>query len=183
MSRQECLALSEPRTTLAYVALGANLGERAANIRRALKLLRATRGVRVTRTSPLRQYAAVGGPPDSPPFLNAVARLRVELSAGGLLSRLLAIEAQIGRVRKRKWEPRLIDLDLLLYGRRVIRQRQLIVPHPRMHLRAFVLEPLAAIAPKLVHPVLRQTIGQLLKRLRAIAPPRSRPGPRSSTSS
>jgi 2-amino-4-hydroxy-6-hydroxymethyldihydropteridine diphosphokinase len=149
----------------AYIALGANLGDRRANIARALELLRATPGVDVIKVSDLIETAAVGGPPDSPRYLNGAAELHTTLSAETVLERLLAIEAEIGRIRRLQWEPRTIDLDLLLYGNRVVNAPSLKLPHPLMHLRRFVLEPLAQIAPGVMHPTQRQTIAQLLKGL------------------
>ena len=154
---------------VAYVALGSNLGERERTIRRALELLGAGEHVRVTRSSSLLENPAVGGPPDSPPFLNAVAETQTDLAPESLLDRLLDIERQLGRVRRQKWEPRLIDLDLLLYGNQIIRTPRLTVPHPLMHERAFVLQPLAEIAPQVVHPILGKSASELLRRLESAA--------------
>ena len=145
-----------------YIALGANLGDRRANIARAIDLLRSTPGITVTKVSDLIETAAVGGPPDSPPYLNGAAELQTTLDPEPLLDRLLAIEAEIGRVRRQKWEARLIDLDLLLYGNQIIRTPKLQVPHPLMHTRRFVLQPLAQIAPKTIHPTLGLRIAELL---------------------
>ena len=151
--------------TLAYIALGANLGDRALNIQAALRLLESVPGIRVTKVSSLLENPAVGGPADSPPFLNAVAQIETTLEPRQLLQRLLDIEHELGRKRNLKWEPRQIDLDLLLFGDAVISQPQLVIPHPRMHERRFVLEPLAEIAPKAWHPVLKRTIADLLRDL------------------
>src|SRR4051812_16513665 len=99
----------------AYIALGANLGDRNANLNAALQLLREGSGVDVTAVSTFIENPAVGGPADSPLFLNAAAALRTTLSPRDLLARLLEVEQSLGRVRGERWGPRLIDLDLLLY--------------------------------------------------------------------
>jgi 2-amino-4-hydroxy-6-hydroxymethyldihydropteridine diphosphokinase len=150
---------------IAYIALGANLGNRETQIRDAAKRLRQTPGMEDVRLSRLLEFRAVGGPADSPDFLNAAAEVRTTLSPRALLDRLLDIERQMGRTRDEKWGPRLIDLDLLLYGDEIISSPDLKVPHPLMHERRFVIEPLAELAPDARHPVLRATIGDLLKRL------------------
>lgn len=149
----------------AYIALGANLGDRRTNIVRALDLLRTLPRIEVKKVSGLIETAAVGGPPDSPPYLNGAAELETTLTAEALLDRLLAVEAQIGRVRQEKWGPRVIDLDLLLYGGQVIDLPHLKVPHPLMHTRRFVLEPLAQIAPCVLHPLQRKSVAALLTSL------------------
>lgn len=146
----------------AYIALGANLGDRRANIARALDLLRTTPGIAVTKVSGLIETAAVGGPPDSPPYLNGAAELQTALAPEALLDRLLGIEAEIGRIRHEKWGPRVIDLDLLLYGSQVMDLPHLKVPHPLMHTRRFVLAPLAQIASNAIHPLQRKTVAELL---------------------
>ena len=156
-----------PPTTAAYIALGANLGDREQNLRVALDLLNATPGVRVTRVSSFLETPAVGGPAGSPPFLNATAELEATLDPRALLDRLLEIERELGRERREKWGPRRIDLDLLLYADRVIDEPDLKLPHPLMHKRRFVLQPLAEIAPEAAHPVLGMPIDALLRRLEA----------------
>ena len=150
-----------------YLALGANLGNREKNIRSAIEQLNHTDETRVVAVSPLLENPAVGGPPGSPPFLNAAAHVETILGAHALLKRLMEIEKNVGRTRRIKWEPRPIDLDLLLYGDQIISSQELIVPHPLMHERMFVLEPLARIAPDVVHPTLQMTIAGLLENLKA----------------
>ena len=139
--------------TRAFVGLGSNLDDREATILRALARLQEEPEVRVVRVSSLRETDPVGYG-DQPQFLNGVVELETELSARDLLSRLLAIERDLGRTRGDgpPLGPRTIDLDLLLYGEEVIAQAGLQVPHPRMHERRFVLEPLAEVASEVVIP-------------------------------
>ena len=149
----------------AYIALGSNLGDREKTLRAALDALDQTAGIRVTAVSSFLENPAVGGPADSPVFLNAAAEIQTVLDARAFLDQLLRIERSLGRCRGEKWGPRTIDLDLLLFGDLIIHDPGLIVPHPLMHQRRFVLEPLAEIAPGMQHPVLKKTIRQLLESL------------------
>ncbi|HEX2972320.1 MAG TPA: 2-amino-4-hydroxy-6-hydroxymethyldihydropteridine diphosphokinase [Tepidisphaeraceae bacterium] len=149
----------------AYIGVGSNLGDREGNIRQAMELLQETPNVQVQRMSKLLDNPAVGGPEDSPRFLNAAVEVRTTLKASELLKRLLEIEQLLGRQRHMKWEPRIIDLDLLLYGNSILSGENLMVPHPLMHERRFVLEPLAEIAPNAVHPVVQVTVASLLQNL------------------
>ena len=132
--------------TVAYVGLGANLGEREETIRAAVAEL-----PDVVAVSPLRETDPVGVT-DQPRFLNGVAALETELAPHELLDVLLAVERRLGRERRERWGPRTIDLDLLLYGDEVIDEDGLKIPHPRLRERRRVLEPLADLAPQLVVP-------------------------------
>jgi 2-amino-4-hydroxy-6-hydroxymethyldihydropteridine diphosphokinase len=137
---------------LAYIGVGANLGDREATMRAALAALDATPGVRVVAVSSFRETEPVGYL-DQPHFLNAAASVETELDARGLLDALLAVEQSLGRTRKgTRFGPRTIDLDLLLFGDEQVDEPGLTVPHPRLHERAFVLEPLAELDPALVVP-------------------------------
>ena len=138
--------------TRAYVGLGANLGEREATIRAAVEALAAEEGIEVVALSTLRETEPVGVG-EQPPFLNGAAALETTLSARALLVGLLEIERRFGRVRTPgELGPRTLDLDLLLYGNEAIDEAGLTVPHPRLHQRRFVLEPLAELAPGLLVP-------------------------------
>ncbi|HET7568627.1 MAG TPA: 2-amino-4-hydroxy-6-hydroxymethyldihydropteridine diphosphokinase [Gaiellaceae bacterium] len=132
--------------TRAYVALGANLGDRETSIRRAAELIGASRLSSIRETEPW-------GYADQPPFLNAVAEVETALAPRALLDLLLAVERELGRTREGpRYGPRIIDLDLVLYGDDVVDEPGLTVPHPRLHERRFVLEPLAELAPGLEIP-------------------------------
>lgn len=162
--------------TIAYIALGSNLGDRDDFLRRALAALRQTEGIEVTRVSPLYETRPVGGPSDQGQYLNAVAEVQSERGPYDLLALLLHIEQQLGRERRVKDGPRTIDLDLILYGDLVHEDARLIVPHPRLHERLFVLQPLALLAPGLLHPVLKRTIADLLADLQGLRLYSSAPG-------
>jgi 2-amino-4-hydroxy-6-hydroxymethyldihydropteridine diphosphokinase len=138
--------------TRAYVGLGANLGDRERTLRAAVEALGAEDGIEVVAVSTLRETDPVGVG-DQPRFLNGAVALETSLDARELLDRLLAIEQRFGRVRvPGEHAPRTLDLDLLLYGDETIDEPGLAVPHPRLHERGFVLEPLAELAPGLVVP-------------------------------
>lgn len=146
--------------TRVFVGIGANLGERELTIRRAAELIGASRLSRLRETEPW-------GLADQPPFLNAAAELETGLGARALLETLLAVELELGRVRDgRRWGPRTIDLDLLLYGGETIDEPGLSVPHPFLHERRFVLEPLVELDPRLEVPG-RGNVSALLAELQS----------------
>jgi dihydropteroate synthase len=152
----------ESQPVTAYLGLGSNLGAREANLDRALELLAKAGSVQVTRGSAVYETAPWGYA-DQPPFLNCVLEVHTTRSPEDLLGLVKDIEEQIGRESTFRWGPRLIDIDILLYGDQVIHldSPDLQVPHPRLHQRAFVLTPLAEVAKDLTHPVLKLSIGSL----------------------
>jgi 2-amino-4-hydroxy-6-hydroxymethyldihydropteridine diphosphokinase len=133
--------------------MGSNLGDRERNVRRALELLGAEPGVRVVAVSRLRETGPVGYL-DQPPFLNGACAVETRLSPRELLSALLAIEQELGRIRTGvpRYGPRTCDLDLLLYGQETVDEPELVVPHPRLVERRFALEPLTDLDPDLALP-------------------------------
>ncbi len=147
---------SERESVSVIVGLGSNLGDRAGNVRRALDLMGELPGVRVVRVSKSRDTDPVGGPPQGK-FLNALAELETAIAPRELLARFHEIEATLGRVRAVRDGPRTIDLDILLYGDRLIKAPDLEIPHPRMLERGFVLEPLAELAPERRPPLTGNT--------------------------
>ena len=133
-----------------FVGLGANLGDARATLAAAVKALENHPGITLVAMSSLYRTAPVDA--TGPDYINAVAELRTTLAPMPLLQALQAIEADHGRQRPYRHAPRTLDLDLLLYGQRQADDPQLTLPHPRLHRRAFVLEPLAELAPDLTHP-------------------------------
>jgi len=148
--------------SIAYIGMGSNLGRRLENLRRAVHLMAGEPEISVVRLSPLYETDPVGGPPQGP-FLNAVAALDTGLAPEKLLQALLSIENKLGRLRRERWGPRTLDLDLLLYDRLVLKTPDLIIPHPRMLQRNFVLVPLERLAPDLVIPGTGKTVRQILQ--------------------
>ena len=150
------------------LGLGSNLGDRREFIERAARLIDEIEGVELKSISSLIETEPVGGPPQGR-YLNGAAELETALEPRDLLARLQGVEAELGRVRKVLNGPRNIDLDILLFGDLVVEAGDLVLPHPRMCERAFVLEPLNEIAPGRVHPIKRKSIEELLGEFRSVA--------------
>ncbi|HBO52543.1 MAG: 2-amino-4-hydroxy-6-hydroxymethyldihydropteridine diphosphokinase [Planctomycetota bacterium] len=150
------------------LGLGSNLGGRREFIERAARLIDEIEGVELKSISSLIETEPVGGPPQGR-YLNGAAELETALEPRDLLARLQEVEAELGRVRKVLNGPRNIDLDILLFGDLVVDAGDLVLPHPRMCERAFVLEPLNEIAPGRVHPIKRKSVEELLEELRSAA--------------
>jgi 2-amino-4-hydroxy-6-hydroxymethyldihydropteridine diphosphokinase len=151
--------------TTVYLGLGSNLGDRRANLERAMVALRSHPAVQGLVVSSFIETEPVGGPPDQRPYLNGAARLETDLEPQSLLAELKSIEHALGRRKGPRWGPRLIDLDILLYGNIVLETEDLVIPHPRLRERLFVLRPLAEIAPQARDPVTRKAIKTLLAAL------------------
>ena len=154
--------MAEPTT--AYIGLGSNLGDRAGFLDKAVRMLGESEGVEVVRLSDIIETAALGGS-NQPKYLNSAAEVKTSLGPEELYGRMAEIEEALGRVRTEKWSPRVIDLDLLLYGEQVIKSDDLTVPHPQMHLRSFVLGGLCRLNRQLVHPVMKVSVAEMAGRL------------------
>jgi len=129
----------------AYLALGSNLGDRLESLRRAVELLDARPGIDIVRSSRVYETDPVG--PPQPAYLNAVVEVRTDLEPHALLKETQAVEDELGRVRAERWGPRTIDVDVLTFDERIVDEPELVVPHPRMHERGFVLVPLGELDP------------------------------------
>ncbi len=162
--------------TIAYIGVGNNLGDRKSCIDKAVAMLGQTAGVAVSQVSSIIETKPLGDA-KQPAYLNCVAEIKTDLLAGKLHEQLVRIEDMLGRQRGEKWAPRTIDLDLLLFGDEVINSKTLIVPHPQMHLRSFVLDGLRQLNPNLLHPVLDETVDVLASRLNGCdyVPPADKP--------
>jgi 2-amino-4-hydroxy-6-hydroxymethyldihydropteridine diphosphokinase len=148
-----------------YVGLGSNLGNRKKYLVSAITRIDSCREICVVNKSSFYETKPVGGPPQ-PDYVNCVIELDTEIEPQSLLEEFKGIELELGRKPGTRWGPRVIDIDILLYGNKVINDSNLKIPHESMHKRIFVLEPLCEISPDFKHPVLRKTIFELLKDLK-----------------
>jgi 2-amino-4-hydroxy-6-hydroxymethyldihydropteridine diphosphokinase len=156
----------------AFIGIGSNLGDRAANYREAIQRIAQIPQTRVVRQSSIYETEPVGDLKGA--FLNGVVEVETELGAEALMRRLLTIERVMGRKRVRgrkpargKYRPRIIDLDLLFFNKETIETRTLSVPHPRLQERLFVLAPMSELAPTLIHPKLNKSISELMATLKS----------------
>ncbi|MCB4792042.1 MAG: 2-amino-4-hydroxy-6-hydroxymethyldihydropteridine diphosphokinase [Elusimicrobia bacterium] len=148
----------------AYIGLGSNIGNRYRNIKKACESISVNPSCKIEKISSFYETFPVG--PSQRDYINAVIKIKTKLSPVLLLEQLKIIERSLGRKKqKKKWLPRVIDLDLLFYGNRLIVKKGLCVPHPEIPKRRFVLEPLVEIAPKLIHPVSKMSIRSILGKL------------------
>lgn len=147
----------------AYIAIGSNIGDRQKALEDALNQIE-KEGIKVTRVSSFYETLPYGYT-DQPPFLNGAIEVQTTLSARELLKTLLSIEKDLGRVRQFKWGPRTIDLDIIFFNNEVYNEPDLIIPHPDMQNRSFVLTPLNDICPTYLHPQLNKTTHDLLTEL------------------
>ena len=165
----------ETRAT-AYLGLGANEGDRLTALRAALDALDRHPEIEVDHTrgiASLYETQPVGGPAEQDHYLNSTVRITTTLGPQELLQTLLAIEDALGRVRSERWGPRVVDLDLLLYDDALVDDAELTVPHPRLHQRLFVLEPLSEVAAEVIHPALEMTVDSLLHQQQQHGEPRA----------
>jgi 2-amino-4-hydroxy-6-hydroxymethyldihydropteridine diphosphokinase len=150
--------VNSPNSSIAYLSLGSNLGDREAHLREAMTRLESTGSVlamsSLYETEPV-EFTEQGW------FLNCAIKLETGRSPGELMAAILGIEQEMGRRRVQKKGPRSIDIDILLFDQIVVESTELTIPHPAMHQRRFVLEPLAEIAPELIHPIFKKTIREL----------------------
>jgi len=149
---------------ICFVGIGSNMDDPAGQSLKAFDRISATSGVKLLRKSSFYRTEPVGSP-DQDWFINAVAEIRTVMTPHQLLKALQSIEHNMGRIRDETWGPRLIDLDILFYGQEIIQEKDLCIPHPELHKRRFVLEPLCEIAPYVIHPAFGVSIRGLMDRL------------------
>ncbi len=154
-------ALSKTARVRTFIGLGTNVGDREKHLKRTIQFLREMQGFRLKRISRFYETEPVGVR-DQRPFLNGVVEGESSLTPEALLTALKTIEHEVGRTPRERWGPREIDLDLLFYGDLVVEEPSLILPHPRLHERIFVLLPLSELCETLFHPKLKKSIKELL---------------------
>ena len=160
--------------SIAYLSLGSNLGDRPSHIQAAIDHIATTAGIRVLAVSQVRETEPVGVT-EQPSFLNAALCVETELSPAQLLRTMQALEKQLGRRPTYRWGPRVVDVDILLYDDLTMKRKDLVIPHPEIHNRRFVLEPMAEIAPQVRHPLSGKTMVELLAALDRAEPLASTP--------
>lgn len=147
-----------------YIAFGSNIGRRKYIIEKAIRRLAVSDGIELRRVSPLYETEPVGGP-EQGSFYNGVLEIETELSPLALWKTLRKLESASGRVRRMRWGPRTLDLDILTFGKIRLHSEQLEIPHPRYHLRRFVLVPFVRLAPQMIHPIIKKKNKSLLREL------------------
>lgn len=147
-----------------YIGIGSNLGDKQHNCIKAVEMMGQMPGCKLTGRSDwyLTKPVGVNG---QDWYVNGIISISTRMSAQDLLDRLMAIEADMGRVRRQRWESRVIDLDILLFGEEIIDEKNLKIPHSLMHLRKFVLVPMVQLEPDLIHPSLGATMAELLRKM------------------
>lgn len=148
----------------AYIGIGSNIGKKIENCKKAIELLKENPQIKIAKISDFYETEPVGYK-EQEWFVNGTVEIETDLNPQELLLLCQTIESELGREKKIKYGPRIIDLDILLYNNDIIDKTELKIPHPEMHKRRFVLEPLSDIAPDAVHPVLKKTIVELLESL------------------
>ncbi|MCL2304551.1 MAG: 2-amino-4-hydroxy-6-hydroxymethyldihydropteridine diphosphokinase [Planctomycetaceae bacterium] len=156
-----------PPFSAVLLAFGANLGDPRSQISDAWNRVAQIPGVRGERLSSFYVTEPVGGPQGQPDFLNCAGLVHTELSPERFLDEIQSIETAMGRVRTEHWGPRIIDIDILLFGDCVIQTDRLTIPHPRMHERSFVLDPATEIAPEMIHPIFKKSVQQMRNAFRS----------------
>jgi 2-amino-4-hydroxy-6-hydroxymethyldihydropteridine diphosphokinase len=156
--------LKQRSSVVCYVGLGSNLGDRESYLNQAVAQIKLLPETDFVRHSAWIETAPVGKT-DQPYFLNGVVEIKTMLHPVVLLQQLKGIERKLGRVHREVWGPREVDLDILFYGDQLICEDQLTIPHPLLHARKFVLQPMLELAPDLIHPAMEQTIQTLFDKL------------------